>query len=246
MSDYDRYGRGRAYEEPGYQQQPAYPPAPPEPGHGQQPGHGQAPDPRYNQQQGPVDPREARAAGKAERARAKAMRPWYAKKRWWAVGALVVLIGIAAVAGGGDEEDGDEPAAASDAGQDVYALGQTAHSGDFDVTVHALEDPFAAGQFEAPPIEGHRFVGAEVTVTNTSDQALPFSTIAGVELFDQLDRPWDITLAGLERPQLDAPTVGPGEARRGWVVFSVPPDATELTLRVKGNLTATGSLFALN
>ncbi len=251
MSEQDRYGRGRAYDGPEYQQQPSRPQGPAEPGYGQHEDYGQhqdygqPPDPRRYEQR-PLDPREARAAGKAERARMKAMRPWYAKKRWWAVGALVVLVGIAAAAGGGDDGGGsDEPAAAENGGQDVYAIGQTAHTGEFDVTVHTLEDPFTPGQFETPAA-GHRFVGVELTVTNSSDGPLPFSTLAGVELIDQADRPWDITIAGLDRPQIDALTVAPGEARRGWVVFSAPADATKLTLRVKGNLTATGSLFALN
>jgi Domain of unknown function (DUF4352) len=232
MSNYDPprggYPTG-AYSDQAYQQPPGPPPGYPMP---------------------PADPRQARAAAAAERARTKAMRPWYAKKRWWILGGLVLLVAIAAVASAGGDEDtgggGDDPAAAVEGGQDVYAVGQTAHTGDFDVTVHALEDPFAVNnQFEVPP-EGHRFVGVEATVTNTGGEPLPFSTLMGVELFDQLDRPWQIALAGTDRPQLDAPTVAPGESRRGWVVFSVPPDATELTLRVKGNLTATGSLFSLS
>ncbi len=215
------------------------PPAPP----GEQGGY----EPRHDV---PMDPREQRAARKAERARAKAMRPWYRKKRWWILGGLGVIIVVAVVAGaGGDdgETTTDEPSAGeTEGGQDVYAIGETAHTGDFDVVVHTVEDPFTpANEFEVPE-EGHRFVGVEATVTNTSGEPLPFSTLAGVELFDQLDRPWTVALAGTDRPQLDAPTVTPGEARRGWVVFSVPPDATELRLRVKGNLTAGGSLFDLS
>jgi Domain of unknown function (DUF4352) len=225
QSDEGYYDEG--YDEPGYQQ----------------PGYQQPPDRRH-----------ARADARAERARAKAMRPWYMKKRWWLVGGLIAIIAIGAIAsaGGGDDTatgdtDTDAPSAGqSQGGQDVYAIGETANTGDFDVTVHAVEDPFVpANQFEVPE-EGRRFVAVEATVTNTSDQPLPFSTLAGVELFDQLDRPWTIAVAGTDLPQLDAPTVAPGEARRGWVVFSVPPDATELTLRVKGNLTATGSLFDLS
>jgi hypothetical protein len=44
--------------------------------------------------------------------------------------------------------------------------------------------------------------------------------------------------------QLDG-EVGPGEARRGGIVFEVTQDATGLRLRLKGNITATGSLFEL-
>jgi hypothetical protein len=198
-----------------------------------------------------MDRREARAAAKAERARAKAMRPWYRKKRWWLLGGVVAIIVIAVVASAGGDGDGgstatDEPTAGqTEGGQDVYAIGETAHTGDFDVTVHGIEDPFVPGNTFETAQAGHRLVGVEATVINVSDEPLPFSTLAGVELFDQLDRPWSVTIAGTDRPQLDAPTVAPGEARRGWVVFSVPAEASDLTLRVKGNLTATGSLFDL-
>jgi hypothetical protein len=49
----------------------------------------------------------------------------------------------------------------------------------------------------------------------------------------------------VDLPLLDAATVAPGEVRRGWTVFDVPPDATGFRVRCKGNLTATGSLFQL-
>lgn len=214
-----------------------YPPLPPPP---------PPPPPESGRQ--PLDRRSRRAARKAERARAKAMRPWYRKKRWWLLGGLAAIIVVAVVASAGGDDDGEtttgRPAAPAEG--DVYAIGEMAHTGDFDVVVHAVEDPFVpTNEFEVPE-EGHRFVGVEATVTNTGDEPLPFSTLAGVELFDQMDRPWPVAVAGTDRPQLDAPTVTPGEARRGWVVFSVPPDATELTLRVKGNITASGALFDLS
>lgn len=178
------------------------------------------------------------------------MRPWYRKKRWWLLGGLAAIIVVAVVASAGGDDDGETttggPDAPAEGDQDVYAIGETAHTGDFDVVVHAVEDPFVpANEFEVPQ-EGHRFVAVEATVTNTGGEPLPFSTLAGVELFDQMDRPWTVAIAGTDRPQLDAPTVTPGEARRGWVVFDVPPDAIELTLRVKGNITASGALFDLS
>jgi hypothetical protein len=51
------------------------------------------------------DRREAAADAKAAKARAKAMRPWYRKKRWWTLGliGLIVLIVIIAAAAGGSK-----------------------------------------------------------------------------------------------------------------------------------------------
>ncbi len=46
----------------------------------------------------PATAAEARAQAKAEKAYAKAKRPFYKKKRWWLVGALVLIVVIAVAA----------------------------------------------------------------------------------------------------------------------------------------------------
>lgn len=50
------------------------------------------------------DIRAARADGKAEKARAKAMRPWFKKKRFIIPLAFVLVLIIAAIAGGGSND----------------------------------------------------------------------------------------------------------------------------------------------
>ena len=128
--------------------------------------------------------------------------------------------------------------------QDVYAIGQWAHTGDFDVTVHQVVDPYVSTNELETPQPGHRFVAVEVEVRNTADDARTISTLLGAEVTDSMNRPWHVALAGTDLPQLDG-DVPPGGARRGWMVFEVAEDSTGLLLRIKGNLTATGSLFAL-
>jgi hypothetical protein len=51
------------------------------------------------------DRKNARAEAAAEKARAKAMRPWYKRKRFIIPIALVALIAIISIAGGGASED---------------------------------------------------------------------------------------------------------------------------------------------
>src|SRR5690606_17373878 len=188
------------------------------PPHGapQQDSTAQGPGPYPPPPPPPASRKEAKAAAKAARAHAKALRPWYRKKRWWAVGALVLVIGVAAVAGGGADEADDEPAApasdpaatqpaegapgeaapapaGSSAGdQEVHAVGQWAHTGDFDVTVHQVQDPYTpSNQFETPQ-PGHRFVAVEVEVRNTADDARTISTLLGAEVTDSMNRPWHV------------------------------------------------------
>lgn len=50
-----------------------------------------------------MDPKEAKAQAKAQKAHAKALRPWYKKKRFMIPLVLVVIFGIAAAAGGGGD-----------------------------------------------------------------------------------------------------------------------------------------------
>ena len=70
-------------------------------------------DPRYVQPG--YSGRDAKAEAKAAKARAKAMRPFYAKKRFIIPAALVALIVVVALAsGGGGEGNDSQPVAADD------------------------------------------------------------------------------------------------------------------------------------
>jgi hypothetical protein len=67
-----------------------------------------ASSPTQRPQPEPPSPRDAKAEARAAKAYAKALRPWYRKKRYiFSLGAIV-LIGIAAAAGGGT--DSSDPA----------------------------------------------------------------------------------------------------------------------------------------
>lgn len=56
--------------------------------------------------------RDARAARKADKAYAKATRPWYRKKRFWLLGMLAVLVVAALATSGGQGDQGSAPGAA--------------------------------------------------------------------------------------------------------------------------------------
>ena len=53
----------------------------------------------------PADRRTAKAAAKAEKARAKALRPWYAKKRFIVPLALVALVVVVGALGSGSDDN---------------------------------------------------------------------------------------------------------------------------------------------
>ncbi len=57
----------------------------------------QAPAPTVAPPPPPASPKDARDQARAAKAYAKATRPWYRKKRWWALAIIVLLIVIIAV-----------------------------------------------------------------------------------------------------------------------------------------------------
>jgi hypothetical protein len=138
-----------------------------------------------------------------------------------------------------------EPATTEPPSQNIYSIGDTAHTSVFDVTVHQVVSPWqSTNQFETPQA-GRHFVAVEASLTNTEgDELETWSSLLGAELTDTQGRPWEVAFAGTELPSLDG-DVGRGMTRRGWVVFEVADDASGLLLRLKGELTATGSLFDL-
>ncbi|MCB0963966.1 MAG: DUF4352 domain-containing protein [Acidimicrobiales bacterium] len=103
---------------------PPPPDAPPPPNQGggfpPPPGQGGGPPAGYSN-----DPKEAKAQAKAAKAHAKAVRPWYKKKRFILGGilAVIIVIAIAAGGGGGDDEDGADSVASNDAAAAVEQAG---------------------------------------------------------------------------------------------------------------------------
>lgn len=100
------------------------------------------------------DYRTAQADAKAAKARAKALRPWYKKKRYILGGALVaiVLIGIAGSAGSSDDETDSTPATTSGSGSSAPtvaqssgglvrgSVGQLLQVGDLNLTIEGVEN----------------------------------------------------------------------------------------------------------
>jgi hypothetical protein len=131
------------------------------------------------------DRQTVKADAAAEKARTKAMRPWYKKKRFIVPLAVVVIAIIAAAAGGGDK--------ASDTAKDVVRdaqtsdtvgtdradrqredqevpIGQSVRVSGYTATVTAATFRPTISQFES---DG--YLVADVTVANRDDRAQPYN-----------------------------------------------------------------------
>lgn len=168
--------------------------------------------------------------------------------------AFVLVIGVAALGGDSDDEDAgsnddsgettDAPSETSDAGEDVYSVGQTGKSSDLEITVLSVEDPYISENQFIEPEAGRRFVGVEMELTNTGDDTVSFSSLLSIEVSDKSGGAWDVTFVDSSQPDIGG-DIPAGSTRNGWVYLSVGEDATDLLMRVKGSITATGSLFNL-
>lgn len=176
-----------------------------------------------------IDPK---TEAKADKARAKAQRPWYKKKRWLGLLVLAAVILIAVVSGGGDgeqasntgDEDGDESSDATDR----VSVGEPASDGQFAFTV---TEPLDCGQKtigEEPMAEEAQgqWCILTATVENTGDEARGLSASAQL-LYDTQDREFEASM-----PMAvvgDSPIyeqINPGNQVEGRFFFDVPQDFT--------------------
>jgi hypothetical protein len=148
------------------------------------------------------DTKSAKADAAAEKARSKAMRPWFKKKRFLLPLVAILIVVIAAVAGGGGDDnaevatdgttatsaDGSEPTKGNtlfpgrpDAKKaDIERnIGQSAELSGYTVTVVK-----AAFQGEVSDFEEAGYLVADVTILNRDDKAQSYN------VGRKLSRPW--------------------------------------------------------
>ena len=146
--------------------------------------------------------KEAQADAKAAKARVKALRPWYRKKRYWAVAIVALVIGVAAVGGG----------ASSSKSSKSPSSGVSSAIGSNDATADVTSI-----QVGAPDLIGFRSV--TLGVTNHSSERSNYWIELSIESPDGKTQ-YDTTVAtvnNLEPGQTSAPTAG--------ITEKVPDDA---------------------
>jgi hypothetical protein len=155
--------------------------------------------------------------------------------------AVVIAIVVALSRGGKDES----PVATTvPPASKTFAVGETARTADFDVTVYGVKDPQPPGQFLRPSPGAH-YVSVDVQVANRSATQQNFSSLLQIHLLDGSNRQFDPTFGEVAPPAPDG-EVPPGQAIRGLALFEMPDGTTGLRVRVQGSLTAAGAYFAVS
>jgi len=204
----------------------------------------------------PVDTDEAPApVPTAHAPRAEAQRPlrrppfgprgWQAWPQWARIGVpvavVLVLLVVVVLSRGGDDDSGSTTAAPP---PKTFAIGETARSEAFDVTVYGFKDPQPPGQFLQPGA-GKHYVSVDVQLANRSGEQVNFSSLLQIHLLDAANRQYDSTFGEVAPPAPDG-EIPPGQAVRGLTLFEVPQGTTGLKVRVQGSLTAGGVYFKLS
>jgi hypothetical protein len=113
--------------------------------------------------------KEAKAQAKAAKAAAKAMRPWFKKKRFWLLGVIVIIVVAVATQGGSDTTTTTTPGA-DESSSEAESSGATATE---DTIGTGLGSKDASGDIDSfdcgtPDAIGVRY--PEVKVTNRSEK----------------------------------------------------------------------------
>ncbi len=164
---------------------------------------------------------------------------------WTRVALAVAVVVVAAAAGlSSDDEPGSSGQPSATAGPpSSFAVGETARTGDFDVTVYGFRDPEPPGQFLRPQA-GMHFVSVDVQVANPMPTLQEFSSLLGFHLLDGSNRQFNLTFNDIT-PGPPEGAIPAGQAIRGLVVFEIPDGATGFRFQVQGSLTASEVLFTL-
>lgn len=115
----------------------------------------------------------------------------------------------------------------------LRALGDRTVSGDVQLVVQAVVDPFEGEDAVVTPLAGGRWVAVDVEVANLSSAPVALSSRQQFELRDPTDRRFGIAETAEDLPLLDGPLT-PGEVRPATLVFEVPEAAGDLRLTFDG------------
>jgi hypothetical protein len=187
----------------------------------------------------------ARADAKAEAARAKALRPWYKKKRFVIPIVLIVLFVIIPLSvGGGDENGGDgnsgdgaDLTVDTEGGdtRESAGLNQAVQDGKFEFTVRSVQcgQTRVGNQFLNKDAQG-QFCLVALHVKNIGEEP---QTLFGdnMKLFDAEGREFSPdTEAAIynDDSQTFIEEINPGNEIDGQLVFDVPKDAQPARLEL--------------
>jgi hypothetical protein len=197
--------------------------------------------------------KEAKADAKAQKAREKALRPWFKKKRFIVPIAIVAIAVASTAANSGNKSDTNaaplDGSSSSSETTKVAAIGDTVTDGDF---AFAITDIKCGVAHVGTDLLGKDAQGqyclVGVKVRNDGKEA---SYMLGDNqyLFDNKDRKFSAdTAAMIYLPEKQSPwltEINPGNQISGTIVYDVPKDAVIDHIELHDNAYSTGVTVSL-
>jgi hypothetical protein len=185
------------------------------------------------------DPKLAKADAQAAKARAKALRPWFKKKRFIVPIGLVVLIGLGQAVGGGGGSSSDnsatdtsssDSAATEETTDGRPGIGQSAVDGAFSFTVKTVECGIESVGNDTFGEEAQgQFCLISLSIENIGDEAQTMFA-DNQKLFDTEGREFSADTGSMIYLENGADAwlseINPGNTLEGQILFDIPKDAT--------------------
>jgi hypothetical protein len=180
--------------------------------------------------------KNAKADAQAAKAKAKALRPWYQKKRFIVPIALVLLIGISQAMNGGSGTDNsandttsDEGSTSEEATNEMLGIGDAAVDGDFSFTVSGVECGIPSVGTDVFGVEAQgQFCLVSVSIENIGSEAKTMFADSQ-KLFDSEGREFSADTSAMIYLEDGADSwlseINPGNTLAGQLLFDVPADA---------------------
>ena len=210
----------------------------------------------------PLTHQEAKAAVKAQKAYAKATRPWFKKKRFIFLGVIVVIGIISAINAGGSDEaapapdtEGTVTEAPAVAAAEVPAvaaaatIGTPVRDGKFEFTVNGVECGVPQiGTADFGVTAQGQFCLVDVTVKNIGDEPQTFMGDYQA-LYNAAEQKYSAdTEAAIYLDEANSmfEEINPGNQLAGKVVFDIPADAAPATIELHDSAFSGGVKVALS
>ena len=158
------------------------------------------------------DAKRAKAAAKAAQAEAKALRPFYKKKRWWAIGAIAIIAIASATSGGGSTPSNSDASESSsetgDSTENTISTGLGSKDASADIVSIDCGSPDSIG-----------VTYSKVVIKNNSSKASDYFVTVVYESADGSMR-YDDTIAS-------AMNINPGQSTEaeGMIMEEIPAGA---------------------
>ena len=192
------------------------------------------------------NPINFKAERAAEKARAKALRPWYKKKRFM-IPLIFVAAGVISSLSGGTSDTGtSNTSAKSDTSSSVEAapgIGTQVSDGKFTFVVNAVKCGVATvgESFLEVKAQG-QFCIVDVNVANTGNESQSVD-ISSMYLYDAADRKFSTTssaMLSMEGSDLWLTDINPGNSIEGQLIFDLPKDASPVSIELHDSMFSDG------